>query len=61
MRGEIWPVFIGADNVEDLIFMQDGLPIILLLSMLNDFHRETAGLSASREWPVRRPDLINTP
>ena len=62
LRDKVWPIIISAwDNIEDLIFMQDGAPphfTIVVCEWLNaQFHGKWMGRRGSHEWPARGPDL----
>ena len=64
LRDEVWPIIISAwDNVEDLIFMQDGAPphfAIVVREWLNaQFYGKWMGRRGSHEWPARSLDLTS--
>lgn len=58
----MWPVISAWENVEDLIFMQDGAPpqfAIVVREWLNiHFPGKWMGRRGQYEWPARSPDLI---
>ena len=61
LRNEVWPIISAWDNIEDLIFMQDGAPphfAIVVREWLNaQFPGKWMGRRGSYEWPARNPDL----
>ena len=61
LRQEIWPVISIRENIEDLIFMQDGSPphfAIVVREWLNGhFPGRWMGRCGPHEWPDRSPDL----
>ncbi len=61
LRDEIWPVINTWENIEDLIFMQDGaLPhfAFVVREWLNaHFPGRWMGRRGPHEWPARSPDL----
>ena len=34
LRDEVWPIISALDNIEDLIFMQDGVPLHFAIGRL---------------------------
>ena len=61
LRGEIWPVISTWENIEDMIFMQDGARphfAIIVREWLNGhFPGRWMGRRGPHEWPARGPDL----
>ena len=61
LQDEIWPVISTWENIEDLIFMQGGVPLhfaIVVREWLNaHFPGRWMGRRGSHEWPARCPDL----
>ena len=61
VREEIWPVISTLENIEDLIFMQDGAPphfAVVVREWLNaDFPGRWMARRGPHDWPVRIPDL----
>lgn len=61
LQDEIWPVISAWENVEDLIFMQDGTPPhfdVVVREWLNaHFPGRWMGRRGPYEWPARSPDL----
>ena len=60
LRDEVWPIISAWDNIEDLIFMQDGAPphfAIVVCEWLNpQFSGKWMGCRGSHEWPARSPN-----
>ena len=60
LRDEVWPIS-AWDNIEDLIFMQDGAPphfAIVVCEWLNvQFPGKWIGCRGLQEWTARSPDL----
>ena len=61
LRNKVWPIINAWDNIEDLIFMQDGAPphfAIVVREWLNaQFPGKWIGCRGSHEWTARSPDL----
>ena len=61
LKDEVWPIISAWNNIEDLIFMQDGAPphfAIVFREWLNvQFPGRWMGRRGSHEWPARSPDL----
>ena len=61
LQDEIWPVISTWENIEDLIFMQDGAPphfAIVVREWLNaHFPRRWMGRRGPHERPARSPNL----
>ena len=61
LRDEVWPIISASDNIEDLIFMQDGAPphfaIVVRENLNARFPGKCMGRRGSYEWPARSPDL----
>ena len=55
LRKEVWPIISAWDNIEDLIFMQDGAPphfAIVVREWLNaQFPGKWMGRRDSHKWP----------
>ena len=57
LRDKVWPIISAWDNIEDLIFMQDGAPphfAIVVREWLNaQFPGKWMGCHGSHEWTTR--------
>ena len=57
LRDKVWPIISAWDNIEDLIFMQDGAPphfAIVVREWLNaQFPEKWMGGRGSHEWTTR--------
>ena len=57
----VWPTVSGWDNIDDLIFMQDGAPPHFALTVRawldQHFSGRWLGRRGPHEWPPRSPDL----
>ena len=57
LRDKVWPIISAWDNIEDLIFMQDGAPphfAIVVREWLNaQFPEKWMGCRGSHEWTTR--------
>ena len=57
LRDKVWPIISAWDNIEDLIFMQDGAPphfAIVVREWLNaQFPGKCMGCSGSHEWTAK--------
>ena len=61
LQDEIWPIISTQENIEDLIFMQDGTLLhfaIVVCEWLNSFGR-WMGRCSPHEWPARSPNLTS--
>jgi hypothetical protein len=61
LQDDIWPVIRAWENIEDLIFMQDGAPphfALIVRAWLDDhFRGRWLGRRGPHVWPARSPDL----
>ena len=57
LRDKVWPIISAWDNIEDLIFLQDGAPphfAIVVREWLNaQFPGKCMGCCGSHEWTAR--------
>jgi hypothetical protein len=61
LRDEVWPVVSTWENIDDLIFMQDGAPphfaLVVRAWLDAQFPGRWMGRRGPHEWPARNPDL----
>ena len=57
LRDEVWPIISAWDNIEDLIFMQDGASPHFAIVVREWLNAQIPGRRGSHEWPARSPDL----
>ena len=63
LDGFVWPTAFGLDNIDNLIFMQDGAPphfAITVHAWLDQhFSGKWMGQHRPHKWPTRSPDLTS--